>query len=108
VATTQRDGDDVSEDSLTVEQSELLYRAELVEAPVVETGVPDAYPGPPCSLDFVVEQTKILHGSINAMIPYLRTGTESNWKDLAESLRNAAAAYEEADQDSAAGIAGTT
>jgi hypothetical protein len=81
---------------MNVQYMELLTRAKEVEAPLDEP--PKEDPGPPCDLWFVTKPTKALADTAANIRQYLDYGRLERQK-LAESLRNAARAYAEVDED---------
>lgn len=87
--------------SMSVEYQELMARADELEQPIPP--VPPVNPPGPCLLDFVEGTASQLALSANSMRLYLADG-ETQWKKLAESLRNAAKAYETVDEESAAAM----
>lgn len=80
---------------LNVEYDELIARAEELEEP--PPAVPTDNPAGPCALSFVGDAAEQLKMSADAMRLYLAAG-EREWRRLAQSLRNAAKAYEEVDE----------
>jgi hypothetical protein len=84
--------------TLNVEKDELLARADELEAPI--TGQPSENPQPPCTLAMVTNAAQQLGLSADNMRLYLGVG-ERERRRLAVSLRNAAKAYEELDEDAA-------
>jgi hypothetical protein len=81
--------------TLNVEYDELMARAVELEAPI--PGIPPGNPAPPCNIAMVVKGAQQLALSADNMRLYLGVGDRER-KRLAESLRNAAKAYEEADE----------
>jgi hypothetical protein len=84
--------------TLSVEKEELLARAAELEAPLPEP--PSENPQAPCGLGMVTTAAEQLRYSAEAMRERLGWG-ERERRRLAESLRNAAKAYEEVDEDAA-------
>jgi ESX-1 secreted protein B PE domain len=80
--------------TLNVEYDELTARADELEARVPEP--PSSDPEAPCRLPVALEAARTLKLSADNMRLYLPTG-ERERRRLAESLRNAAKAYEEVD-----------
>jgi len=91
----------MADGTLNVEKEELLARAFELEAPIA--GIPSDYPHPPCALALVITAAEQLDWSANQMRRYLGVG-ERERQRLAESLRNAAKAYEEVDESAAQAI----
>ncbi len=87
--------------TLKVEYEELIARAEEIEAALPL--IPSTNPAGPCLLSFVNDAATQLALSADSLRLYLRA-CEREWKALAKSLRNAAKAYEEVDEESAEGI----
>lgn len=90
---------------LQVEYEELLARAAELEVAIA--GVPTEAPLPPCSLAMTKAAAQQLSMSADNMRLYLSV-SEREWNRLAESLRNAAKAYEDADTDAGQAIASGT
>lgn len=84
--------------SLQLEQDELLSRAAELETPIA--GVPLEDPVVPCALTLVAGPTKRLVRSSESMRRYLEAGQRER-DVLAQSLRNAAKAYGELDDNAA-------
>ncbi|WAC92551.1 PPE domain-containing protein [Mycobacterium sp. Aquia_213] len=80
--------------TFSVEVTELLARATELEAPI--PGVPTEIPQPPCALAMVKNAAAQLVLSADNLRLFLMAG-EQERKRLAESLRNAAKAYEGTD-----------
>jgi len=80
--------------TLNVEYQELMARANEVEAPI--PGLPSDNPAAPWNLAVVKEAVEQLGFSADNMRLYLSVG-ERERRRLAQSLRNAAKAYQEAD-----------
>jgi hypothetical protein len=93
-------------DTLSVEYEELMARADELEAPV--PGLPIDNPQAPCALAMIIAAADQLGLSADNMRLYLGVGIDREWPRLAESLRNAAQAYEEADEAAAEAIATDT
>ncbi|CQD03003.1 putative alanine and glycine rich protein [Mycobacterium lentiflavum] len=87
--------------TLSVEYEELMARADELEAPI--PGLPTENPQAPCVLPMVITAADQLALSADNMRIYLEAG-EREWEALAESLRNAAKAYEEVDTGAAAAL----
>lgn len=87
--------------TLSVEYQELMARADEVEASIA--GQPTGNPAPPCALAMVAAAAAQLALSADNMRLYLGVG-ERERRRLAESLRNAAKAYEEVDESAARAI----
>lgn len=81
--------------ALSVEYQELMTRADEVEAAI--PGQPAENPGAPCALAMVTAAAAQLALSADNMRLYLGVGDRER-RRLAESLRNAAKAYEEVDE----------
>jgi hypothetical protein len=84
--------------TLQVEQEELWARAEELEQPI--EGLPSENPQPPCALAFAIAATTTLGSSADVIRAYLDRGRIER-EGLAQSLRNAALAYEDVDDDTA-------
>lgn len=86
--------------AVNVEKQELLARAAELEQPI--PGLPSELQAlqAPCNLAPIVAAAEQLVLSANNMRIYLAAGAKER-TDLAESLRNAAAAYEDADEGAA-------
>ncbi|GLE52934.1 EspB family ESX-1 secretion system-associated protein [Mycobacterium montefiorense] len=87
--------------TLKVEYEELIARANEIEAALPP--IPATNPAAPCPLSFVNDAATQLALSADSLRLYLRA-CEREWRALAKSLRNAAKAYEEVDEESAEGI----
>jgi hypothetical protein len=86
---------------LSSEKEELLARADELEAPI--PGLPSDPPQAPCALPMAIAAAEQLDWSAENMRRYLGVG-ERERRRLAESLRNAAKAYEEVDENVAEAI----
>jgi hypothetical protein len=84
--------------TLNVEYEELMARAEELAAPIA--GLPPENGQPPCALEMVVRAAQQLGLSADNMRAYLNAGERERGR-LAQSLRNAAKAYEETDEGAA-------
>ncbi|OMC55798.1 hypothetical protein A5747_00265 [Mycobacterium sp. IS-836] len=87
--------------TLNVERDELLARAAELEVPLPQPPLDN--PQPPCALSFVVNAA----GQLGLSADALRRGLqrfERELRTLAQSLRNAAKAYEEVDEGAADAI----
>jgi hypothetical protein len=82
--------------TLNVEYDELMQRADELEKPLPP--IPSTNPRGPCTLSFVNDAATQIALSADSMRLYLRA-CEREWKRLATSLRNAAKAYEEVDEE---------
>ncbi len=91
--------------ALNVEYDELIARAAELEQPM-PTPPPDN-PQAPCALSFVVDAATQIALSADQMRVYLNA-CEREWRRLAQSLRNAAKAYEQVDEDAAGAVANNT
>lgn len=91
--------------ALNVEKEELLARANELVAPIA--GLPVDNPQAPCGLASTVAAAKQLALSADNMRLYLSVG-ERERQRLADSLRNAAKAYEESDESAEQAIASET
>jgi hypothetical protein len=91
--------------SLTVVYQELLDRARELEAPL--PAPPSENPVPPCALEMVKRPTKNLVQGAEDMRTMLARA-ETVRRNLAESLRNAAFAYELVDDEIAAALRSET
>ncbi|MEE6178179.1 PPE domain-containing protein [Mycobacterium sp. 050134] len=89
-------------ETLNVEYDELLKRAKELEAPL--PAIPTTDPTGPCTLSFVNDAATQLAMSTESVRQALKS-CEREWTRLATSLRNAAKAYGEVDEGSAAAIA---
>lgn len=86
---------------MTVEQDELLARASEVEEPMGDP--PNGVPTPPCSLKAASTAAQQLILSADNMRTYLAAGQRERER-LAQSLRNAAKAYGDVDEEAAAAM----
>ena len=91
--------------TLNVEYDELISRAQELEKPMPPP--PADNPRPPCTLPFVNDAATQLALSADSMRLYL-AACEREWRRLATSLRNAAKAYEEVDEEAADSITNET
>lgn len=91
--------------ALNVEYDELMARAAELEAPM--PAPPPDNPRAPCALSFVVDAGTQIALSADQMRVYL-AACEREWRRLAQSLRNAAKAYEQVDEESAEAVANNT
>ncbi|SPM41945.1 putative alanine and glycine rich protein [Mycobacterium numidiamassiliense] len=91
--------------TLNVEYQELVARADEIERPLPP--IPSIDPKAPCEISFVKDAATQLAFNADAMRLYLKN-CEREWKTLAQSLRNAAKAYQEVDEAAADGIANDT
>src|ERR1700761_706325 len=82
-------------ETLNVEYEELMARATELEVP--RPGQPSQSPQAPCSLAMIQKAAQQIALSADNMRLYLGVGERERGR-LAESLRNAAKAYEEADE----------
>lgn len=87
--------------TLNVEYDELMGRADELEAPI--PGLPYDSPVPPSNLAHATGAAAQLAFSGDDMRRYIAAG-QREWSKLAESLRNAAKAYEEVDETAAQSI----
>lgn len=87
--------------TLHVETEELLARAAELEDPIADR--PSEDPAPPCHLAMTRAAAQQLSLSADNIRLYL-TVAEREWRRLAESLRNAAKAYDEVDEGAAEAI----
>ncbi|ORV51506.1 hypothetical protein AWC03_22070 [Mycobacterium europaeum] len=87
--------------TLNVEYQELMARADEIERPL--PAIPSTNPPGPCDISFVKDAAVQLAQNADQMRTYLKA-CQREWQTLAKSLRNAAKAYEEADEGSAAAI----
>ncbi|MGD1172716.1 PPE domain-containing protein [Mycobacterium seoulense] len=87
--------------TLNVEYQELMTRADEVEAAI--PGQPAENPGAPCALAMITAAAAQLALSADNMRLYLGVGDRER-RRLAESLRNAAQAYEEVDESAEGAI----
>jgi len=90
----------MSTPKMQVEGQELLDRAEELEAPIPHLPPESDNPMPPCELPMARKAALTLARNADTMRLFLDTGTK-RLRTLAESLRVAARAYEEVDQDAA-------
>lgn len=81
--------------TLNVEYAELIARADELAAPIA--GAPTENGHPPCALELAARAAQQLGLSADNMRIYLQAGEREHGR-LAQSLRNAAKAYEEADE----------
>lgn len=86
---------------LKVEYDELMARADELEVPLPPP--PQDNPQAPCAITFIVESGMQLAYSADAMRQSIKNA-EAEYRLLAESLRNAAQAYEQMDQAAADAI----
>lgn len=91
--------------TLTVIPDKLKQRADVLEVPLPRP--PTENPTAPCTLDFVKNAISDLGYGADQMRDKLARA-ETEWKSLAESLRNAAFAYELIDDGSAAALRNET
>lgn len=84
--------------TLNVEYEELMARADEIEQPLPP--IPSTNPAGPCELSFVKDAATQLALNADSIRLYLKA-CEREWRNLAKSLRNAAKAYEEVDEQSA-------
>ncbi|WP_275578838.1 hypothetical protein [Mycobacterium riyadhense] len=84
--------------TLTVDQQEILARANEVEAPMAEP--PTNVPAAPCTLTAAQNAAEQLDLSAENMRTFLAAGHRERQR-LATSLRNAAKGYGEVDDESA-------
>ncbi|WP_122509992.1 PPE domain-containing protein, partial [Mycobacterium persicum] len=90
--------------TVTVDQQEILTRANEVEAPLPPGKVPPTdVPNPPCALTAAKNAAQQLALSAENMREFLAAGAKERQK-LATSLRNAAKAYGEVDSESATAL----
>jgi hypothetical protein len=87
---------------LNVETEELLARANELEASIPPP--PSDNPQAPCDLKMAVLAAQQLAKSADNMRTYLQVGVVREWRKLAESLRDAAKAYEDIDENTAAAL----
>jgi hypothetical protein len=87
--------------TVNVEYEELMTRADEVEAPIL--GVPTENPAAPCALAMITTAAAQLEMSADNLRTYLFAG-ERERRRLAESLRNAAKAYEQVDEVAAQAV----
>lgn len=90
---------------LKVEYEELIARAAELEVPLPTP--PQQNPQPPCAISFTVDSGTQLDYSASAIRESIKRA-EQEYLVLAESLRNAALAYEEADQAAADALTNET
>jgi hypothetical protein len=88
---------------LKVEYDELMARAAELEVPL--PAAPGENPVPPCAITFVIDSATQLAYSANAIRQCVES-VEEECLVLAESLRNAALAYRELDQEAADAMSG--
>ncbi|WAC90482.1 PPE domain-containing protein [Mycobacterium sp. Aquia_213] len=91
---------------MKVEYEELMARAALLERPI-GSGVPSEIPQPPCTLAIVLKAAKALQDGSEDMRKYL-TEFDTVRLALAQSLRNAAKAYRQVDEDAAHAVSNLT
>lgn len=91
--------------ALNVEYDELIARAVELEQPMPTP--PSDNPQAPCALSFVVDAATQIALSADQMRVYL-SACEREWRRLAQSLRNAAKAYEQVDEDAAGAVTNNT
>ncbi|AKN15719.1 PPE domain-containing protein [Mycobacterium haemophilum] len=84
--------------TMTVEQTEILARAAEVESAM--TAAPTDVVADACALQVAVNAAQQLNLNADNMRTYLAAGYQE-WKKLAQSMRNAAKAYGEVDEESA-------
>lgn len=94
-----------TEPTLNVEYDELMKRADELEVPI--PGPSDYSPQPPSQLAQATGAASQLALSADDMRKYMAAGMRE-WEKLAESLRNAAKAYEETDAAAADSITNET
>lgn len=87
--------------TVNVEKDELLARAAELEQAMPP--VPPVVPVPVCALALAKDAATQLSVNVDTMRTYLKAW-EREWKRLAQSLRNAAAAYEDTDDAAAEAI----
>lgn len=99
----------MTQPELKVELDELIKRAAEVEefADKLVADFPADNPLPPCGVPFVLDGTRDLWAVIDSDRNCIKEAAD-NLRDLAESLINAAKAYEEFDESAAAAIDGET
>lgn len=86
--------------TLTVEYDELIRRAALLEEPIPNLPA-FVTPTAPCALHELVQANDLLGWSVITVRDYLVGTAQREWRSLATSLRNAAKAYEQADEEGA-------
>ncbi|BBY23803.1 PPE domain-containing protein [Mycobacterium stomatepiae] len=84
--------------AVNVEYQELMARADEIEAPL--PALPQGNPQAPCNLSFVRDSAVQIAINADSLRLYIRA-CQREWSSLAKSLRNAAKAYEEADEGAA-------
>jgi hypothetical protein len=89
--------------TVNVEYEELMARAAEIEQPLPT--IPSTNPQGPCNLPFVNDAAGQLAINADSVRTYLKA-CEREWKHLAESLRNAAKAYQAVDENAADAIDG--
>ncbi len=89
---------------VNLEYDEIIARAELLEQPIPDP--PSENPNPPSRLAMAIQAAADLGFSADNMRYYLDQGRKER-ENLAESLRNAAKAYEEADEQAAEAVDNT-
>jgi ESX-1 secreted protein B PE domain len=87
--------------SLDVEYQELMARADEIEAPLPK--LPIGNPQAPCNLSFVLDAAVQIALNADSLRLYIQA-CEREWRSLAKSLRNAAKAYEDVDEEGAEDI----
>ncbi|CQD02494.1 ESX-1 secreted protein, EspB [Mycobacterium lentiflavum] len=84
--------------TVNVEYQELMARADEIEAPLPK--MPVGNPQAPCALSFVRDAAVQIAINADSLRLYVQA-CQREWSSLAKSLRNAAKAYEEADEGAA-------
>ncbi|SOX56700.1 ESX-1 secretion-associated protein EspB [Mycobacterium ahvazicum] len=84
--------------TVNVEYQELMARADEIEAPLPK--MPAGNPQAPCALSFVRDSAVQIAINADSLRLYVQA-CQREWSSLAKSLRNAAKAYEEADEGAA-------
>jgi hypothetical protein len=84
--------------TVNVEYQELMSRADEIEAALPP--MPQGNPQAPCNLSFVRDAAVQIAINADSLRLYIRA-CQREWSSLAKSLRNAAKAYEEADEGAA-------
>ena len=87
--------------TMNVEYQELMARADEIEAPL--PALPIGNPQAPCGLSFVRDAAVQIAINADSLRLYIQA-CQREWKSLAKSLRNAAKAYEEVDEEAAEDI----
>lgn len=85
----------------SVELDELSSRAGELESPLELP--PTDPPAPPCNLAMVINATQQLEFSAESIRTFVVAGTKQ-WSALSHSLRNAALAYQQVDEDAAQAV----